>query len=442
MISEEPVINVGIQDNCREVCGEFNGSFVLDGGVNGEGEFRAAVEAGSLVLRSGTVKHLSQGKKLTLRGQGGATFTLKGVDIGKQFHWSRKEDQTFAGWLDIVQRDDGTIAAVNMIGLEEYLASVVSSEMNGDAPMEFLKAHAIVSRSWLGAMIENARGYKERSAPRRMTGPDEILRWYDHEDHDLYNVCADDHCQRYQGIAKQGRGRAAEAVRATRGRFITYEGEICDARFSKACGGRTEPFENVWEDRRIPYLSSVSDSEAELPGIVRESEAEDWILSNPKAYCNTSDEELIRRVLPAFDLETTGFYRWGVEYERQQLESILREKSGIDFGTLMNLIPVERGPSGRIARLRVEGTRRTVVVGKELEIRRWLSETHLRSSAFVVMTEREADGTPKRFLLYGAGWGHGVGMCQIGAAVMAERGSTAEEIVRHYYRGTSLSVLY
>jgi stage II sporulation protein D len=366
------------------------------------------------------------------------------VTIGVRFHWERREAQTFPGDLAFVPAGAGLLAAVNEVPVEQYLASVVSSEMSGDAPVAFLKAHAIASRSWLVAMLNRLRSVREgegnRETATRKEG--EVIRWYDREDHARFDVCADDHCQRYQGITGRVAGRAAEAVRETRGVFLIHAGAICDARYHKACGGMTENFATCWEEIAVPYLSHVSDSATPRSPIRTEEEAERWILSCPDVYCHTNNQELLRRILPAFDRETTDFFRWQVSYGREELEAILREKSGIDFGVLRGLVPLERGPSGRIRRLRVEGSKAAVNVGKELEIRRWLSPTHLYSSAFIVRTTRDSSGAPARFTLYGAGWGHGVGLCQIGAAVMAEKGFSAEEILRRYFRGAALVKRY
>jgi SpoIID/LytB domain protein len=373
-----------------------------------------------------------------------ATCTLCNVTIGIHFHWERKEDQTFKGNLRFLTDANGTVSAINEIGVEQYLPSVISSEMNAEAPLELLKAHAITSRSWLAAMLERQKKFKNVRMPsqRSQETKDEILRWYDREDHTHFDVCADDHCQRYQGITKVIAMSAKEAVSATRGQFLVYKNEICDARFSKACGGRTELFEHTWEETPIPYLQSVSDSAQAHPQILNEADAERWILSSPDAYCNTSDGGILKQVLPSFDQETTGFFRWKVEYTQEQLVHILYTKSEIDFGMVMDLVPLLRGPSGRMYKLKVVGNKRTIIVGKELEIRRWFSKSHLYSSAFIVKTERDAKGIPAKFTLFGAGWGHGVGLCQIGAAVMAARGYKAEEIVKHYFRKSELKKLY
>jgi len=262
------------------------------------------------------------------------------------------------------------------------------------------------------------------------------MRWYDRENHELFDVCADDHCQRYQGITKIISEQAEEAVRKTRGIVIAHHDEICDARYSKACGGITEDFDTAWDDKGVPYLRSVSDASVPHRPMTTEEEASAWILSTPESYCRTNDERLLEKILPDFDRETKGFFRWRVEYSRTELEEILRQKSGFDFGTLQEILPLRRGPSGRISRLRIVGSKRNMVVGKELEIRRWLSRSHLYSSAFIV----KVDGG--RFIFHGAGWGHGVGLCQIGAAVMASRGFSAEQILNHYFREVEIKKVY
>jgi SpoIID/LytB domain protein len=293
-------------------------------------------------------------------------------------------------------------------------------------------------------MLERQKRFKNVGGLARhgTESEQEIVRWYDREDHRLYDVCADDHCQRYQGITKIISASAEQAVRSTSGVFLVHGGDICDARYSKSCGGRSGVFASAWEDVSVPYLSTVSDAAVEHPLIGSEAVAESWVHSSPEAYCNTADGKILRQVLPSFDQETTDFYRWTVTYGQEELSTLLRKRSGIDFGDIHRLEPLQRGPSGRIVRLRIVGSRRTVVVGKELEIRRWLSPSHLYSSAFVVRTEGGTDGVPGRFTFHGAGWGHGVGFCQIGAAVMAAKGFQAETIVKHYFRGAELEKLY
>jgi stage II sporulation protein D len=415
MIASEPVIRVGIYERYPVARGAFLGHFTVNGAAAAEGTFEVRPEGGTLI---------------------------EGVTIGINFHWERKQDQTFEGGLRFVLRNDGTITAINDILLEDYLRSVISSEMSAEAPLEFLKAHAITSRSWLVAMLERSRRGKLPQTPPG--GPDahgEIIRWYTREDHDIYDVCADDHCQRYQGVSTIVTPLAYEAIAATRGQFLVFEGEICDARFYKACGGRTEEFHNAWEDTPVPYLTSTCDSPAHHEPITTEASAAAWILSQPEAYCNTKDPGLLRQVLPSFDRETTDFFRWTVSYPREELEAIIRERSGVDIGMLLDLVPLHRGPSGRITRLRVIGSERTIVVGKELEIRRVLSRSHLYSSAFLPQINREGD-VPTAITLRGAGWGHGVGLCQIGAAAMCAKGFPANDVVMHYFPGARVQKVY
>lgn len=353
-------------------------------------------------------------------------FALGDVAIGIGFHWERKERQVFRGTLRIVKREGG-LAAINDVSLEDYVTSVISSEMSASCPLELLKAHAVISRSWLWFPKANPRPASRESGP--VSDSHEILRWYGREAHRDFDVCADDHCQRYQGITKAFSPAAAEAVRSTAGEFLRYDGAICDARFSKCCGGITERYATAWEDADIPYLRSVYDGPAQS----RFVGPEEWIRSTPAAYCNTNDLELLSRVLPGFDQETRDFYRWRVAYTAEELGDLINSKLGADLGPVRGLQPLARGPSGRIYRLKIVGERDYIVIGKELEIRRALSRTHLYSSAFVV--ENDNGG----FVLRGAGWGHGVGLCQIGAAVMANHGSSYTEILRHYYPGTVVS---
>ncbi len=444
MIDQEPLLSVGIYEHEAETRGVLNGRFVLPDQSAVTGEFCVRPNQGRLVLMGKEGHELARGLEIRLVPEGNATFTLRGVTIGISFHWERKEDQTFEGGLRLLLNPDGTITAINDAGVEQYLKSVISSEMSAEAPIELLRAHAITSRSWLVAMLERQKRFKNVGGPARhgRESEEEIVRWYDREDHKLYDVCADDHCQRYQGITKIISSAAEEAVRNTRGVFLIHGDEICDARYSKSCGGRSEVFESAWEDVSVPYLPTVSDAAVEHPLISSEAAAERWVDASPEAYCNTTDGSILRQVLPSFDQETTDFYRWKVTYAQEELSALLKKRSGIDFGEVRQLQPLQRGPSGRIVRLRIVGSRRTVVVGKELEIRRWLSPSHLYSSAFVVRTQGGAQGIPARFTLKGAGWGHGVGFCQIGAAVMASKGFQAETIVKHYFRGADLRKLY
>ena len=437
-MKNQPKITVGIMDRQTEVNGSLGGNFHGDGFGPVSGQFSGKAEAGMIVLFDEAHREICRSPSIKLTALNDSTFTLLNVTIGNRFHWERTEDQTFQGDLILCPRKDGTITAINEIPLEDYLTSVIFSEMNAAAPMEFLKAHAILSRSWLLAVLHRGKKARETSGPAwtSVEKEGEVIRWYDWEDHDLFDVCADDHCQRYQGITKIVSEQAEKAVRETLGRVITYQNEICDARYSKACGGLTEEFGTAWEDKQLPYLGSVSDGPLPHRPMEKEEEARRWILSVPEAYCNTKDDRLLEKILPDVDRETESFFRWTIEYSRAEIEEILRERSGFDFGTLQEIAPLRRGPSGRISRLKIVGSKRSLVLGKELEIRRWLSRSHLYSSAFVVTFEGG------RVIFRGAGWGHGVGLCQIGAAVMATRGLSAEEILGHYFRGTEIKKIY
>jgi stage II sporulation protein D len=363
---------------------------------------------------------------LTPSDPASCAFALDDVTIGIGFHWERKERQVFRGALRLVKRAAG-LTVINDVPLEDYVTSVISSEMSASCPLELLKAHAVISRSWL--WFPKANPSPSARAPGASLDSHEILRWYGREAHPDFDVCADDHCQRYQGITKAFSPAAAEAVRATAGQFLRYNGAICDARFSKCCGGITERYATAWEDEAIPYLESVYDGPAQSFA----NSPETWISSSPPAYCNTDDSELLSRVLPGFDQETRDFYRWQVAYTPEELADLIRARLAVDLGPICDVDALARGPSGRIYRLKVTGERDYIIIGKELEIRRALSRTHLYSSAFVV------DKEPARFVLRGAGWGHGVGLCQIGAAVMANQGKSYTEILQHYYRGTTVS---
>lgn len=355
------------------------------------------------------------------------SFSLMDVVIGVNFHWQRLETQTFRGSLRLLA-DGGKIWAINDLPVEDYLESVISSEMSARSSLPLLMAHAVISRSWLMSQIDG------NTAPNTQASHgDAFIRWYDHTDHTLFDVCADDHCQRYQGITKETSPNVAEAIRRTRGELLTYGDEICDARFSKCCGGAMEEFQYCWDDTPKPYLKGIGDTpEATIPDLTVEENARQWILSSPKSFCNTTDKRILSQVLNDYDQETTDFYRWRVSYTQEELSKLVEKKLGAGLGTITDMRPLKRGTSGRICELRITGTKKTIVVGKELEIRRALSESHLYSSAFVV--EKQGD----TFTLIGAGWGHGVGLCQIGAAVMGDKGYAYDEILRHYYPGAEI----
>lgn len=355
------------------------------------------------------------------------SFSLMDVVIGVNFHWQRLETQTFRGSLRLLA-DGGKIWAINDLPVENYLESVISSEMSAQSSLPLLMAHAVISRSWLMSQIDG------NTAPNTQASHgDAFIRWYDHTDHTLFDVCADDHCQRYQGITKETSPNVAEAIRRTRGELLTYGDEICDARFSKCCGGAMEEFQYCWDDTPKPYLKGIGDTPEEtIPDLTVEENARQWILSSPKSFCNTTDKRILSQVLNDYDQETTDFYRWRVSYTQEELSKLVEKKLGAGLGTITDMRPLKRGTSGRICELRITGTKKTIVVGKELEIRRALSESHLYSSAFVV--EKQGD----TFTLIGAGWGHGVGLCQIGAAVMGDKGYAYDEILRHYYPGAEI----
>jgi SpoIID/LytB domain protein len=342
-------------------------------------------------------------------------------------------------------KEDGRLTVINVIKTEDYLTSVISSEMSATASDEFLKAHAVISRSWLLHPIKNppAKTAHELVLPPQ---PNQITKWYERNAHKRFDVCADDHCQRYQGITRASTDAVERAVKATRGETLMFGGKICDARFSKSCGGVSETFENCWAPVPHPYLSKVIDSPTEPTGfemdLTVEENAEKWIRQSPEAFCNTMDKKVLEQVLNNYDQETTDFYRWKVEYTQAEISEILTKRSGKDFGQIIDLIPVKRGESGRLIELKIVGTNQTIVVGKELEIRKWLSDSHLYSSAFVVDKSDIVDGIPQHFTLTGAGWGHGVGLCQIGAAVMGEKGYKYDEILSHYFKGTELKKIY
>ena len=419
----------------------LNGQFQTNGEIL-TGEYTAEKRDGHIVLLgTGRERIITDGFTLSPKGDE-ATFDLLDVTIGIHFHWERREEQRFRGALKIL--DEGQhLTAVNIIPLEEYLTSVISSEMSATSSRELLKAHAVISRSWLLAQKIN-KGTKSKGLDSCQQNEGEYIRWFDREDHERFDVCADDHCQRYQGISRAYTPAVQEAIDATRGEILTYQDEICDARFSKCCGGITERFESAWEDTPHPYLRRIADSEEKegLAGDLRqETKARKWILSSPDVFCNTTDKQILSNVLNDYDQETQDFFRWKVSYTTEELSHLVKEKLSMDFGQITDLEVVERGESGRIIRLRITGTQRTLIIGKELLIRKALSPSHLYSSAFVVDKETDAAGTPLRFTLRGAGWGHGVGLCQIGAAVMSAKGYSYREILVHYFPGSQIEQL-
>ena len=420
-VRTEPTIDVGIMQG-KEIEFTLNSPYHLRDSLR-QGTFTAHLTGEGIVLDGTTHDSI----ELT-PCDASATFSLHGVTIGKEFHWQQQETQTFQGSL-VLRIIEGELHAINRIAIEDYLTSVIASEMSGTSSVELLKAHAVISRSWLLAQmspklkIENSK-LKVGQVCNDIDSPPEanfqlstfnsqLIKWYDREAHTHFDVCADDHCQRYQGVSRKVTAQVLEAIRATRGTVLSYEGEVCDARFSKCCGGITELYESCWDDTPHPYLSVVHDP-----------------------FCNTDDPKILSEVLNHYD-QDTDFYRWTVQYTQQELSELVRRRGGFDYGDIVDLIPIERGPSGRIIRLQIVGTKATRIIGKELEIRRTLSESHLYSSAFEV--EKTVDGN---FILHGSGWGHGVGLCQIGAAVMGAQGYNYMEILRHYYPQAELTQWY
>ena len=444
---QEPVITVGILSG-KEIGFSFPIEFISSDGIAICGIQQAVYRKGKICWQEKEYDELS----FTPQQDTSSFFELQDVTIGINFHWERKEVQRFKGELKIIVEDD-RLTAINIIPIEDYLTSVISSEMSATASLELLKAHAVISRSWLLNKLKVANGklkvimHPDNTANFELsTLPSQLIKWYDHEAHKNFDVCADDHCQRYQGITRTSTPQAIEAVFATRGEVLMYEEEICDARFSKCCGGAFEEFQNCWENVKHPYLIGQRDSKTEtrLPDLTKEAEADKWIRTSPAAFCNTHNKQVLSQVLNNYDQETTDFYRWRVCYSQQELSELIHKRSGIEFGKIIDLIPVERGTSGRLVRLKIVGTLRTLIIGKELEIRRTLSSSHLYSSAFVVDKEYKEDEKeiPSRFILTGSGWGHGVGLCQIGAAVMGEQGYKYKEILSHYYPGSAIEQQY
>ena len=445
---KQPNVNVGIVSG-QKIHFSLNKPYLAKGEMV-TGEQEVAFSEGGILWNG------NQYSSLTFHPQSAdASFSLSDVTIGVNFHWERKETQTFLGTLHFVVESD-KICAINELPVERYLESVISSEISATSSLELLKAHAVISRSWLLAQMKKRREVAESGNNffSFVKKDDRLIRWYDREDHTIFDVCADDHCQRYQGITKETSPHVAEAIRQTKGQILMDGDDICDARFSKCCGGVTEEFQYCWEDTPKNYLSSVRDiiqgvksvgsaSPAPLPSLQDEAAADAWIRSNPPAFCNTTDKKILSQVLNDYDQETADFYRWKVTLTQEKLKQLLDEKLKMNFGDILDLQAEERGKSGRISKLRIVGTEKTFVIGKELEIRRALSDTHLYSSAFVVdRCDIDEKGVPQRFDIIGAGWGHGVGLCQIGAAVMGEEGFDYDAILLHYYQGAEIKKVY
>ncbi len=438
-IKEEPIVSVGIV-SASKLCFSLNAPYTICGSQRC-GKQVVELSEGRILWENAFYDEL-----LFEPTDAQSSFTLEDVTIGVNFHWERKEAQTFLGKLRFIVQDNN-ICAINELPVETYLTSVISSEMRATSSLELLKAHAVISRSWLLAQMEQrkAENNNVEKQPSFFKTNEEIVRWYDREDHKRFDVCADDHCQRYQGITKAANKHVVEAIQQTAGEILTSHGEICDARYSKCCGGAVEEFQYCWENIKKAYLQALPDAlpdSTPLPDLTDEAVTHQWILSSPDAFCNTTDQKVLSQVLNDFDQETTDFYRWSQTYSQTEVKQLLEEKLEVQFGDIIDLVPLSRGKSGRIYRLKIVGKERTLIIGKELEIRRALSKSHLYSSAFIVEKTDIKDGVPQKFIIKGAGWGHGVGLCQIGAAMMGKQGYRYEEILLHYYKGAEITKAY
>ena len=436
---EEPIVSVGIV-SASKLCFSLNAPYTVCGSQRC-GKQVVELSEGRILWENALYDEL-----LFEPTDAQSSFTLEDVTIGVNFHWERKEAQSFLGKLRFIVQDNN-ICAINELPVETYLTSVISSEMCATSSLELLKAHAVISRSWLLAQMEQrkAENNNVEKQPSFFKTNEEIVRWYDREDHKRFDVCADDHCQRYQGITKAANKHVVEAIQQTAGEILTRHGEICDARYSKCCGGAVEEFQYCWENIKKPYLQALPDTlpdSTPLPDLTDEAIARQWILSSTDAFCNTTDQKVLSQVLNDFDQETTDFYRWSQTYSQAEVKQLLEEKLEVLFGDIIDLVPLSRGKSGRIYRLKIVGKERTLIIGKELEIRRSLSKSHLYSSAFIVEKADIKDGVPQKFIIKGAGWGHGVGLCQIGAAMMGKQGYRYEEILLHYYKGAEITKAY
>ena len=440
-----PTIDVGIMYE-KKINFSLQGTFTDSRKDSLTGDWKVWCEEGGIYLSNGIrAFQVEEGFTLFPVKPNENSVTLKNVTIGIGFHWERQEDQVFKGGLKFIIENE-KITAINKLSVEDYLTSVISSEMSATSSLELLRAHAVISRSWLLAQIEKTEELKSEETlySSLRESEDERIKWYDREDHDNFDVCADDHCQRYQGITRASTKLVEQAISETFGEILSFEGKICDARFSKCCGGVMEVFENVWEPVRHPYLQPLVDNDKTPQGYQLDLQNEDsairWILGTPEAFCNTNDKEVLTQVLNDYDQETNDFYRWEVRYSQKEISELIKKRIGLDVGLVEDLIPSERGASGRLIKLKIVGSRKTMMIGKELEIRKALSESHLYSSAIVI--EKLEDDGVVAFVLKGAGWGHGVGLCQIGAAVMGDQGYSYQQILNHYFKGAMLEKRY
>ena len=442
----EPEISVGILTQ-QKILFELYGNFKVSGDrKNYSGIFSAEISDDKIVCKSNSAI-ISDSEEIIFTPEDpySESFLIRDVVIGINFHWQRKERQRFNHSLKIIKSGKKAVA-INILPLESYIISVISSEMSAKSSVQFLKALSVVSRSWILAQLIKTRLKKEGKTSSFYETETETIKWYDRGQHKHFDVCADDHCQRFQGITKVTSENAGKAVRQTRGIVLLSDDKICDTRYSKSCGGITEDFENVWEPVQLPYLKSIVDykypPENFNLNLFSENNAKKWILGNPQSFCNTSDKVILSQILIDYDRETTNFYRWKIEYSQEEISNIIKEKSGIDFGNILDLIPVERGASSRLIKMKIKGSKKVLTIGKELEIRRILSPNHLYSSAFIVDKIMGKNSIPEKFIIHGAGWGHGVGLCQVGAAVMAEKGYQFDEILLHYFSNAVIKKIY
>ena len=456
-MNSHPTIHVGIV-SAPKIEFILNGNFLASNGKSYSGKQTVTQQQGKVHFDGEDFTEI-----LFESTDVNASFDLVDVVIGINFHWERKENQRFKGALKIIVETVESLpllTAINRIDVEDYLTSVISSEMSATASNELLKAHAVISRSWLLCPLQEKRQKTKDKRQRSESLKNGLhqptnqyslldtpyLKYYERDAHTHFDVCADDHCQRYQGITRASTAAVEKAIADTRGQVLMYDGEICDARFSKSCGGASETFENCWADEPHPYLTKVIDNPEAPQGfetdLTIEANAGRWIRLSPDAFCNTTDKKVLAQVLNNYDQETVDFYRWKVEYTQAEISEIIARRSGIDFGEIIDLVPVRRGESGRLIELKIIGTKHELTFGKELEIRKWLSNSHLYSSAFVIDKSNRVNNIPQHFTLIGAGWGHGVGLCQIGAAVMGEKGYTYDEILLHYFKNIEIKSIY
>lgn len=439
-----PILSIGVLEKVESIRVKFLGHFyVMD-----SDQIKTSFSNNDTLIINKPLVQQHKGELFFHKEDPSAHIEIQGVIIGKQFHWEQSQNQVFDGLIGVKLLEDG-LTLINYIDPESYLKSVIASEMSGTSSIELLKAHAVISRSWVLAQMEE----RDNNYPTSQTNWVEgqkinntyfINRWYSSKGHKDFLVCADDHCQRYQGMYKKGNANAVQAVDETYGMILSFENKVCDARFSKCCGGYLESYHNCWDDTIIPYLTSVKDAEdsqIELD-LTKEENARKWIDSNPSVYCNVSDKTLLKTNLPDFDQSTSHFFRWKKEISNEELQQIIKNKLNIETGAIQSIHPLKRGPSGRIYQLEIKGAKNNLIVGKELEIRRLLSQSHLYSSCFYITPKKVQKSWPDSFILKGAGWGHGVGLCQIGAAAMAYQGKDYRTILKHYYPGAQLTRYY